>query len=386
MRSRRGHGEREEDRLPGVRLLTVAVTLALATPARADDAWENKGEAGAGVEINDNALLGRRGQFVLERITDVALVLHARDESAYQLDPETRLVGIAQLISYPLRTERELRNAEGLADVSVERALGGGRLMPGLVAIYHLEDESEWSFWSLAPRIQYELPPIYGVLATAGYRYTRQDFATDLPRRTFANVDNTSHRGELNVRLWPRSNVRVGAIYTLERLEFSPDLDYSIQSVAAFVGLPQGESRRDVTNAVQPEVAWVRDGLVLGLGYRFEDSHSNSDAFTYISHRAVAIAYWEPCKGHSLFVDARYGPYGFFRFHFDPRFVDTRHDTRLDVVANYRYVVSSHLYAQARYTRVRNVSNDSVEFDPITSLSFSTFAQNRIELSVLGTF
>jgi len=353
-----------------------------------DSPWESQTEAGTGVIVNDNALLGRRGQFVGQKVTDYANVLRLRNESGYRLGRNTRLVGIGEATILGFRSREELRSADFLLDVSLERGIGDtARVIPELAAVYHPEASSDWSFWLVRPALRVELPPLAGLLTDIRYEFSWQDFSGDAPRLTFGNLDNRGHRGEVRLRYWLRNDWRLALTYRIDVFTFSSNLLWSDPPLAAFVGLPEGTERRDITNMAQPEVSYVAgDSLVLTLGYRFEDSRSNSAAFTYRAHRVVGAGYWEITDRHIVFAEVRYGRYDFHSFQFDSRYRNTRSDLRLDVAANYRFVLNDHFYLQARYGLLSNDSNDSSDFNPGTSLSFSTFSQNRFEFLGVATF
>ena len=367
----------------------VAAIMAAPPPAIAQDsAWEPQTEVGTGVVINDNALLGRRGQFVGERSTDYANVLRWRHESGYRLAPSTRLVGIGEATLLALRSQEELRSADFLVDVSLEQGIGDtARLIPELAGVYHPEASRDWGFWLVRPGLRAELPPLAGVLTDLRYEFSLQEFFGDAPRRTFGNLDNRGHRGEVRLRYWLGSDWRLALTYRIDVFTFSSNLLWSDPPLVAFVGLPEGTERQDFTNVVQPEVSYLAGGsLVLTLGYRFEDNRSNSPAFRYRAHRTMAVGYWEVTDRHIAFTEVRYGIYDFYSFQFDSRYRNTRSDLRLDVAANYRFVVNDSFYLQARYGLLLNDSNDSINFNPGTSLSFSTFSQNRFELLGMVTF
>jgi len=353
-----------------------------------DSPWESQTEAGTGVIVNDNALLGRRGQFVGQKVTDYANVLRLRNESGYRLGRNTRLVGIGEATILGFRSREELRSADFLLDVSLERGIGDtARVIPEIAAVYHPEASSDWSFWLVRPALRVELPPLAGLLTDIRYEFSWQDFSGDAPRLTFGNLDNRGHRGEVRLRYWLRNDWRLALTYRIDVFTFSSNLLWSDPPLAAFVGLPEGTERQDFTNVVQPEVSYLAGGsLVLTLGYRFEDNRSNSPAFRYRAHRTMAVGYWEVTDRHIAFTEVRYGIYDFYSFQFDSRYRNTRSDLRLDVAANYRFVVNDSFYLQARYGLLLNDSNDSINFNPGTSLSFSTFSQNRFELLGMVTF
>jgi hypothetical protein len=341
-----------------------------------------------GASVNDNALLGRRGQFVGQKVTDYANVVRLRHESGYRIAHNTRLVGIGEAVILGLRSREELRSADVLVDLSLEQGVGDtARIIPELAAVYHPEASTDWSFWLVRPSLRAELPPLAGLLTDLRYEFSWQDFSGDAPRLTFGNLDNRGHRGEVRLRYWLRDDWRLAVTYRIDVFTFSGNLLWSGAPLAAFVGLPEGTERQDITNTVQPEISYVAGGsLVLTLGYRFEDSRSNSAAFTYRAHRAIGAGYWEITDRHILFAEVRYGRYDFHSFQFDSRYRNTRSDFRLDVAANYRFVLNDRFYLQARYGLLSNDSNDSIDFNPGTSLSFSTFSQNRFELLGVATF
>lgn len=373
------------------RSAAVAIVASLAAAGvRADDPaqapWEDETEISLGALLDDNAFLGRRGQIIAGPELDVVNLVGLRHESGYRVDRGLRVVGVGSANFAVVRLQEPLRGADFLLRLSVERALGNtARVVPEVAVASHLDATVPFSFFAVRPALRAELPPLGGLLTDLRYELSSQDFTGDAPRLTFANLDNTSHRGEARLRHWLGDAFRLALTYRVDVFSFSSNLSPDPR-LAAFVGLPPDIGRVDLVNVLQPELTVLFDTFIVTLGYRLEDNRSNSDAFTFVGHRGIASAYWEPSDSHILFGELRVGRADFYRFRFDSRYRDTRADLRLDAAASYRFVIDDHLYLQGRYSFLSNDSNDALDFNPATSLSFSTFRQNRIEVLGVATF
>lgn len=389
------------------------VRLAIATVLFASSALAATHDLSKGLDLtaaarmdlryDDNALLGRRGQFLdapgapLGREDDVAAVQAVELEIARRLWRSSRLVLGSRFELARLRQTDELAGYDAGANLGFEQRFGpGAEIAPTVGLLYHRE-EPQWSHRTLEPglRARYTLPS--GLLAELRYRFTRQDFAgsadgTAEPKNSYANVDFRGHRAEIDLRQWFLHWLRLNIVGDFQAAEYAGNLNTNL---ADYAGLEAGTERSDVgAGATGAAAVLPWETLLLSVGSRYEVNRSNSDAFTFWAVHGLASALWTLHRGHALYADLDYGRYEFPDEQFDRRFTNTRLDLRRDVSAVYRFEPIEPLRVEIALRRIDNVSNDCAAFDPrrdafglpVYSRSYSCYGRTRVEASVRWEF
>ncbi|MEK6608778.1 MAG: hypothetical protein AABZ30_14050 [Myxococcota bacterium] len=359
--------------------------------------------ARVGVLYDDNALLGRRGQFLdapgapRGREDDVAAVQAVELDLGRRLRRSSRVTLGSRFELAQLRQTDELAGYDVATSLGLEQRFGPGvELAPVFGLLYHRE-EPQWSHRTLEPglRARYTFPS--GLMAELRYRFTRQDFAraadgTAEPKNSYANVDFRGHRAEIDLRQWFLHWLRLNIASDFQAAEYAGNLNTNL---ADYAGLDAGTERKDVGAGATGAVAIVPWApLLFSVGSRYEVNRSNSDAFTFGAIHGLASALWTLHRGHALYADLDYGRYAFPDEQFDRRFTNTRLDWRRDVSAVYRFEPIEPLRAEVAIRRIDSVSNDCAAFDPrrdafglpVYSRSYSCYGRTRVEASVRWEF
>lgn len=346
---------------------------------------ESEGLIRTGFSFDDNATLGRRGQFRAQKRTDYAGDLGFDLVLTRPFGGEGRLILDSNLNLSRLRTFEGRRGYEAATRASFERNLGSrAGIAPELTALYHREKDDEWTFRSFAPGIAASYDFDMGLMSRIRYAFTLEQFPPGGTRNSYGNIGAKASNGEMDLKLWQNRDLRHRLVTSMETASYRANLS---RTLSEYAELETGEERSDVTFAAREELMLVlTDRLVLTPALEVEENRSNSDAFTYRAVRPLLDFYFRAGRSHELFASAAYGRFDFFRERFDPRFENTREDFRLEWTAHYRMEVREGLHVRMTYRHLGNDSNDSTDFDPLVSRSFSTYTQNRIESQVIYAF
>lgn len=389
----------------GVPLAVAAVAAACSSRPAAATKLELPGGASlratteAAVSYDDNALLGRRGQFVGSaagpagggRRADLAFRPSVEVELVrrFAAHDELTLAGYGSLTM--LRTSPELRGYRLASSASYSKALGtSGRLAPSARLIYHREQD-EWTFRSVEPQVSGRYLADFGLAAELTYRFTLRQFAryqsgTPQPKNSYGNVDAQSHVVEVDLRMWHGSHLRPSIAADIQATRYSGNLTANLEE---YSGLPQGSQRSDLGGGVTASLLVLPlPELLLTPAVRYEDNRSNSTPFAYWAALAMLSVLWEPWPGHALYAEIDIGRFDFPKERFDRRYSNTRLDFRRDLKAAYRFGGRVGLGAELALYHLASVSNDCSAFSPLRdelglpvySRSYSCFDQNRAEL------
>lgn len=353
---------------------------------------------GAGVSYDDNALLGRRGQFLDSQVA-------GRTGGGREADVATRqlvMLGLARRFGRRdevslearaelsrLRTVSELRGYDVSSNVAYSWApVDHVRIEPSGRVIYHRE-QAEWSYRSVRPRMSAGWLLASGLAAESTYQFTRQQFARLAAgepqlKQSYANIDARSHAASLGLRRWFGPRVRPDLVAGFEAASYDGNLNGNL---ADYAGLAPGTERRDLGGGVTAAVLVLpARRLILAPGGRVEVNVSNSNPYSFRAAHALAGALWEPWDGHALYAQVDLSRFDFPHERFDRRYLNTRIDYRRDIKIAYRYQATDGLRAELLYGRMDSTSNDCMDFDPrrdelglpVFSRSYSCFDQNRV--------
>lgn len=350
---------------------------------------------------DDNALLGRRGQFLDSasgaQKTDVAGLLSLDLNANARVAKRHRVTLASWFTGGWLRQTEKLAGFDFAAAVGFETTLApGAEIVPELRFANHGES-TDWTYRIFQPGLRARFTFRSGLMLLLRYQYSTQEFAkfesgAAAAKTSYGNIDLKSHVIELDLRIWQGRKVRWNLALDFQALEFAGNLALNLSDYAH---LQPGKIRADqgigatLALALVPSARWF-----ISLGSRGEWNQSNSSAFTFRAAHALAEARWTFVDRHSFYAQADVGWYDFYLERFDTRFTNTRSDARAGLTAAYRFQVTTDLRVELVYRRQSASSNDCEAFDPerddqglpVYSRSYSCFARNRGEVSVRYEF
>ncbi len=357
-------------------------------------------ELSLGVLYDDNAALGRRGQFGAEQVYDVTSVLGLSSRLQTDLKRSLRFVLTGKLRSEEGRWRQYLRNTEVSLNPALEWDLGSSMtLTPSVNFKLHREVEEIWGYLEVAPSLAFILYTKRGLILEASYELTATSYDSDELTNTYANTDRFSHLARLRLKLWQTQKIRWGVKLEAEHQTFDDNIDTKLADIL-FAPIEQFEDpdlvavpykRKDLFLRAELELLLLaHKDFALALGYRFEFDDSNLQAYNSYAHGPrLALVF---SRGiHQVYGEARVSFYDFYQFRYDTRFSNTRKDLKLEGFATYQVSPFKWLKLGAKVTFLSNFSNDARKdaagvpyFDPRHSRSYSRYQGTRIEL--LSTF
>lgn len=359
-------------------------------------------ELSLGALFDNNAALGRRGQFGADAVVDVASVVGVQGALTTDLGSRARFLLQGKLRSEEGRWRQFLRNTEVSLRPGVEIDLTKlMTLRPEVSFKLRREVEEIWGYLEVAPSLTYLLHTTKGILLEATYEHKSTLFDSDALTNTYANVDRMSHLGRLKAKIWQTQKLRWQVRTELEHQVYADNLDTKLAKImfapiTEYTNpdlLAQPGKRKDLILRGELELfslPWK--GLGLAVGYRAEYDHSNLDAFRSVGHGPRLAVIFNHGR-HEAFLEGRVTMYDFYRFRFDVRYADTRKDVKLEAFAAYLVTLAKNLKLGAKVTFLRNDSNDattfpdgSFRFDPALSRSYSLYQGTRIEAFLSYTF
>lgn len=351
---------------------------------------------------DDNALLGRRGQFLSSiggrgAQSDVATLLGVDLNASRALGEHDRLDFAGRFQANELREIQALAGYDAVARATLDHALDRrAHLVPEIKIVYHTESD-DWTYRLVEPALRASYAFRSGPIVELRYHFIAQDFAHYASgqaqlKNSYANIDVRSHVVELDARLWHSSRLRTNVIADFMASDYGGNLN---KNLADYAELTTGTSRVDrgagVTAALLFSPEWP---LVVSLGARAEVNWSNSPAFTFWAAHGLGEVLWKLWGRHALYVQLDVARYDLWREHFDRRYTNTRIDFRSDVAAVYRYQATEDLRFEIAYRRQDALSNDCLDFDPqrdelglpVYSRSYSCYRRDRLEISMRCEF
>ncbi|MBI4509527.1 MAG: hypothetical protein HY698_07805 [Deltaproteobacteria bacterium] len=352
---------------------------------------------------DDNALLGRRGQFLdspaqgENRRKELATRQAIDIEVARSLGVDTRASLTGRFDFAKIRSSDELAGWDASSGASIDIGLPSRtRLFPQVNVVYHRE-QPEWTFRTIEPAVRAVRTLESGLLMDVVYRYSIQDFArrgNGIPERknSYGNVDFRGHRATLDLRQWLGRRLRLNVRGEAWTATYGGHISATL---ADYAGLSEGQERADRGGGVLGEVLHApRSWLLLSAGVRYDRNDSNGNAFTFWDVRAIGSALLSLRERHSLFAQLDYGRYDFPNEHFDRRYANTRVDFRREVVALYRFAATERFKLEAVFRRIDAISSDCSSFNPLRdasglpvySRSYSCYGRTRMETSARWEF
>ncbi len=355
-------------------------------------------ELSVGVLYDDNAALGRRGQFGADQVYDVTSILGVDSRLQTDIRKTLRFVLTGKLRAEEARWRQYLRNTDVSLKPAFELDLGANMILtPSVNFKLHRETEEIWGYLEVAPSLLFMLYTKVGLIFEASYDFTATRYDSDELTNTYANVSRLSHLGKLRLKIWQTPKIRWSIKLEAEHQTFDDNIEEKLAHIM-FASIDEFENpdlvvdpyeRKDLFLRAELELLFLaRKDLAFALGYRFEWDMSNLDPFNNRSHGPrVAVVF---SRGiHQVFGDARVSIYDFYDFRYDTRFSNTRKDLKLEGFAAYQVTINEVLKLGAKVTFLSNFSNDASDdengvptFDSRHSRSYSRYQGTRIELMV----
>lgn len=381
--------------LPSALTVLGALCLATLSPARARAETNVSTDLTLGALFDNNAALGRRGQFGADPVVDITSVVGASGNLTTDLGKRIRFLLYGKLRAEEGRWRQYLRNTEVTLTPGFEFDLTKMMtLRPDVAFKLHREPEQIWGYLEVKPGLTYTLHTHIGLILEAAYQFKASLYDSHELTETYANVDVLSHLGRLTAKIWQTQFLRWqikaevehqtydhNLAWKLSRIMFAPIEQYADPDVEL-----HPRDRKDLTLRGELELfglPWRH--LAIAGGYRVEFDNSNLDAFQSISH-GPRLALLFSMGRHEAFLEGRVTFYDFYRFRFDIRYADTRKDIKFEAFAAYQVKVTKGLILGLKATFLRNDSNDAStypdgtpRFDPDRSRSYSLYQGTRIE-------
>lgn len=386
----------------GVAFATLhAASAATAAPHELTRDIDLSAAAWLAFAYDDNPLLGRRGQFLNAAITkgsrqvDLAALQAVDAQVGWRVASADRASVRGRYELAELRTTEELQGYDAMVVAAYDKSLSpGARVTPSVRGIYH-QEQPDWSFRAVEPRVSATYVYDSGLMAELRYTYTREQFGVspDHPlKNSYANIDFCGHDVELDHRQWFGRRVRGRLLQDLWTGGYAGNLSANL---ADYAGLRQGERRRDAGAGATAEIGFAPARAVFfTVGGRYEVNASNSDAFRYHAAHALASVLVVVRRDHTVFAQIDAGRYAYPDERFDRRFVDTRRDQRWDASLVYRFDAAERLRFELSALHIEGASNDCIYFSPerdavglpVYSRSYSCYARTRVEASARWEF
>ncbi len=197
----------------------------------------------------------------------------------------------------------------------------------------------------------------------------------------YSLVNARETRVNLRLQKWVWRDWRLSVRVLGGAIEYDPTRSIFLNNLS---GLLPTQARRDIRWVVQPEVGKLlwRDALLVTIGLQGEVNHSNTDYYDFWGIRGLTDVGWSVAKNHFVALETGYGMYRYPRRQFDSCYQNTKEDFRLSLALTYQWDITAYLTAEVKYQLLYNNSNDAMDYNPFTTLTYSTFQQNQIQVNV----
>ncbi|MBI1927513.1 hypothetical protein HYR99_25135 [Candidatus Poribacteria bacterium] len=342
---------------------------------------------------NNNILVGKQTLFLNAPQRD--FVSNAQAKLGFQ----TTVAGTSQQLtgSYQFDLSRfaELPNWNGRTQalhLTFERsAESRGEVTSSLLQLRgnfqsYDQNNDEYSFlqYQIGAHLKRFLPK--GFLVELDYDFKRGDFLSDTNKDTYYNITSNTHRLQARVKLWHSTRARSHLRYQLALPRYAGNLSDLLEGLS---GLTRGQIRRDWTHSLLWEWRYLPSTRApFSIGYQFQNNRSNSPYYRYRAHQVglVSIVNFRFKGENRLIVKGEWGFFDYYQRRFDSRYLNTRKDWRIGVNLTYDRPLIRLLTLEVKYSLIDNNSNDTIDFNPDTSISFSSFSQSLAQIALKTNF
>lgn len=220
-----------------------------------------------------------------------------------------------------------------------------------------------------------------GLLGVLRYDYASSEFPNiGTGAAGYSLIKSKSHEFTFDVRKWLSDKIRFGLTYKFKGTKYA-----STESVylIGLTGLGENEERFDNYFRVQPELTYViRRNTLLNGGFKLINNNSNTKYYDYSGIGSFFDIIQRFNNSTSLSAGISYGLYSYDKRQFDSRFLNFKKDYRTTIMLTLLHNINDNILIEFSYRSNRNSSNDSINFNPTTSLTYSTYTQNVIAVDL----
>lgn len=228
---------------------------------------------------------------------------------------------------------------------------------------------------------------VYNLILELEYGFIKTDFynvdRNNVVAYSLISKLGNSFKGKL--KYWVFPTVRLSTQFLMSLVPYkSTSSPYLID----LSRLSAGEKRKDIFSAGKIDAAYVLpiSDILLDVGYVLELNKSNSSYYRYTSNNVVFDIIWNIGERQQFLSQMKYGLYDYYDRQFDTRYQNTREDVRLYFTFSHSYRLTGNLRMITRYGLISNDSNDSIDFNSVTSRSYASFNKNDISTTLNFTY
>ena len=249
---------------------------------------------------------------------------------------------------------------------------------------FSFEQLSELNFDQLSIKAFTTLQFTWGLKVQTDFSHERKHFVQHLDNITgFSLVDATENRVNVQLTKWFTSHWQLRLRFLKGQIRYAPTTAAFLLSLS---GLNETTGRQDNRTLWQGGIARLlaNNQVLIYLGRQIEQNESNSAYYTFRGKKALLDVGYTPAENHFIAVQSSMGKYTYPHRQFDVRYQNIKEDFRLSVMVSYQWQMLEYLQLELSYQFIRNDSNDSIDYNPFTTLTYSTFNQNiaRVRLTV----
>jgi len=339
-------------------------------------------EVGFSLAHNSNVVIGTETRAKLDPVEDNIQNLNLRFGFYRALADKGFLVALYEFDLVDHAQTRILRSRNHGLQLALERPLETNRALQlgGDVTYYGFHNLKEVSFYHTNVTVQLETFTRSGLIYELALTFSSRNFPSGTSNVVgYSLVNSQRLEGSARLKYWYTPWMRWGLRSTVNREAYDKTRSTYLLAVS---GLSRDDHRIDLTPSLQPEILLVPfQKLALTLGYQFQYNDSNSDYYRFLGHTLIARMVIRLNERALLFGEGTYGVFDYFKRRFDDRYLNTKEDFRRSLALDYRYELTEYLQVEAQYTYFANDSNDSLDYNPLTTKTYSTFSQAVFNLS-----
>ncbi len=204
----------------------------------------------------------------------------------------------------------------------------------------------------------------------------------------YSLVDASENRFNMRWRKWVTHHWQIDFRLLVGAIVYAPTKSVFLNNLSGLSPVQQRKDKRLILHPRIGRLLW-NDALYLSGGIQVEQNNSNSDYYDFSGVQVTGDVAWSLTTHHFLAVEGAYGVYRYPRRRFDSRYRNTKEDFRLSFAVTYQWEITAYLELELNYQLLQNNSNDSIDYNPFTTLTYSTFQQNVFKATVhvdLGRF
>jgi hypothetical protein len=334
------------------------------------------GEFGLFGSYDSNAAVTRSAQFIPEPKADYLgdFSLNLSDffrngvSASYRLD----ITGFEKL--------KDQDSRKHTLDLKYRKYSGGNlTFVPDLQLEASDGNDPDWNYYLYSPSFDLTYFPGQGTVAELSCNFTGKEFTTGGERNIYQDISTDKTNIDASLKFWHSPSLSSTLSYISGSQVFQGNVTTSL---AYYSGLSQGTKREDSTHSYRFEETFLySEKLAGGLMYEYRENLSNSDSYAFRANRLELSAAYK-FSSNTLFIEGDWTTFDYYRNYFDTRFANTREDFLAYLAVVYQLQLGENLQLELKINSSSNDSNDSIDFNPITSKSYSSYSRNVIGSSL----